>query len=432
MAPTWRSLSIATESTFASIDSSTGVPSSVGLSFISALVDRDPIVVPGDAAATDRLDARDGPFTLPREPDTMWSGANRIRRRTGSISVRCDFTTLGSGANYAGTALGRMLNAALKYSEGAPADTVAVAGTANTFDPTGATANFIMGNMVGALVDGRAEYGAITSNDQGGAGLVAYTPATTAALGLGSTVHLLDTWYLPQKSNSGAVESSVALRIDAVGVRTYCYGCVVESISISHDGGRVMGDIVFQAAHITDDSTTTGPIEPIYEDGAAPHFRGSYVTLGATGATSLTDIAGTTGETDARLAADVEAFTVTMTNTLTPKGFSNDITGMSGWEISDCIVEAQLTLSTPLTNVDDDFYAKTPRNLMIGTGPIGVGQGMAINLPAAVLANDASKRDISGEIIKQELTYNASRYGGDIPNAQNRGSNTPFRIALGR
>ena len=433
MTTTIRSLSVASESTFANVDSTTGIPSPSGLSFISALVDRDPIVVPGDVAATDRMDARDGPFALPKEPDTMWSGAARVRRRTGSVSVRCDLTTLGTAVNYAATGIGRLLGAGLKHSTGGTADTVAAAGTVSTFDPTAATASYYMGNLIGTLINGRAEYGSITSNDQGGTGFIAYSPATSDVIGLGATVRLLDTWYVPQKSASGTVDSSIAFRIDGVGVRTYCYGCVMESLTLSHDGGRVMADIVYQAAHITDDhASATGPIEPIYPDGAAPHFRGSYVVVGGSAATSLTDVAGTTGDTSARLAVDCQAFSVTMTNTLAPRGFSNDITGMSGWDVSDCTVEAQLTLSSPLTTVDDDFYSRTPRNLMIGTGPIGAGQGMAINLPAAVLSDDASKRDISGEIITQVLTYQASRFGGDIPNAQNRGSNTPFRLGLGR
>ena len=433
MAPTHRSLSIAPEGSFASIDSSTGLPSFAALSFISALVDRDPIVIPGDAAATDRLDARDGPFALPREPDTMWASGSRERRRTGSISVRCDFTTLGTGANYPTTGLGMLLGAGLKYSAGAPVDTVAAGGTANTFDPTGATVNYIMGNLIGTLINGRSEYGAITSNDQGGTGFVAYSPATSGIIGVGADVHLLDTWYLPTKTGSGQIDGTVALRIDGVGVRTYCYGCAVESITISHDGGRVMGDIVLQAAHITDDhGNASGPIEPVYPDGAAPHFRGSYVVVGASASTSLTDIAGTTGDTYGRLAVDCESFSVTLTNTLTPKAFSNDITGMSGWEVSQAEVTATLTLSSALTPVDGDFYTKTPRSIMIGTGPIGVGQGMAINLPAGVLTSDASKRDISGEIIKQTLNYSASRYGGDIPNVQNKGHNTSFRLGLGR
>lgn len=431
MAPTWRSLSIAAEGAFASIDSSTGLPSPAGLSFISALVDRDPIVVPGDAAATDRLDARDGPFSLPREPDTVWSSGSRVRRRTGSISVRCDLTTLGTGANYAGTALGMMLGAAMKYSQGTAPDTVAATVDANSFDPTAATSSYIMGNILGTEIDGRAEYGAITSNDQGGTGVVAYSPATSGTIGLGATVRQLDTWYVPQKTNSGQFDGTVALRIDGVGVRTYCYGCAVESIALSHDGGRVMADITFQSAHITDDhASAAGPVEPTYENGAAPHFRGSYVTLGSVAATSLTDVAGTTGDAAGRLAVDCEAFSVTLTNTLTPKGFSNDITGMSGWEISDCTVEASLTLSSAVTAVDADFFNKTPRAVMIGTGPLGVGMGMAINLPAGVLTSDASKRDVSGEIIKQILNYSASRFGGDVPNVQNRGSNTPFRLGL--
>ena len=75
MTVTHRSLSVATESTFGSLSSSTGLPDSTGLSFISLPCERDPVIIYGDVVANERLETRDGPHGLPPEPDTVWSGS---------------------------------------------------------------------------------------------------------------------------------------------------------------------------------------------------------------------------------------------------------------------------------------------------------------------------------------------------------------------
>jgi hypothetical protein len=111
----------------------------------------------------------------------------------------------------------------------------------------------------------------------------------------------------------------------------------------------------------------------------------------------------------ARTTADCEDFSLTVTNTLTPMGHSNSILAMSDMEISDVVVELTMTLSTPLTLINDDFFNRTLRQVVIGTGPIGDGLGCAIMLPAAQLAVDPSAYDVSGnDIVRQQLTYNQS------------------------
>ena len=72
MAVTHRSLSVAVESSFGSLSSSTGAPSATGLTFISIPCERDPIVVPGEPPVSERTEARDGPHGLPPELDTTY------------------------------------------------------------------------------------------------------------------------------------------------------------------------------------------------------------------------------------------------------------------------------------------------------------------------------------------------------------------------
>ena len=67
MSVTHRSLSIAVESSFGSLDSN-GLPSTSGLTYISIPCERDPIVIYGEPIASERNDARDGSYGLPPTP----------------------------------------------------------------------------------------------------------------------------------------------------------------------------------------------------------------------------------------------------------------------------------------------------------------------------------------------------------------------------
>jgi len=51
-------------------------------------------------------------------------------------------------------------------------------------------------------------------------------------------------------------------------------------------------------------------------------------------------------------------------------------------------------------------------------------------LPAAMLTVDPSAYDVSGnDIVRQQLTYSQSRFGGDV--AETNAANSPFRLGLG-
>jgi len=430
MAVTHRSLSVAVESSFGSLSSSTGAPSATGLNFISIPCERDPIVVPGEPPVSERTEARDGPHGLPPELDTTYIAGTKQQRRTGTVTVRCDFTTLGTGSNYAGTALGRLLSAGFSTTiPGAESDAVSATVGTNEYTPT-TLANYKLGGLFGIEIDGRAEYAHVTSKNGSGAGNIGYSPAFSRALTTSDTVRLCQTWYTAKGTNSGSVANSLAFRVDGVGVLSYAFGCKLESLSISVDGGRLMGDFVFQAAHIEDDhGNATGPVEPQTTDGATPHFRSCYVLLSDAASTSRTDIGTDNGDEHGRIALSVSEFSATITNTLTPVGQSSSLIGMSDMEVSDQTVEVSLTVDTPNTTINNDFRDAVVRDLLVGTGPVGDGQGMALNVPGAYLTVDPQIRVIDGEIVQQSLTYAASRFGGDAGTGDAGG--TPLRIGLG-
>jgi len=287
-----------------------------------------------------------------------------------------------------------------------------------------------IGTLISSTINGRAEYSAITDNDTG-AGNVSISPALSSSSY--TALRGLQTWYTPSRTNTGSYDNSVAFRIDGVNFLTKAFGCVMESMNISVDNGRLMAEFTFQCAYITDDhASAVGPVEPAYNTGAAPLFRGSYVVLSSASPSSLSN--STSGDALGRIAVDCENFSLSYTNTLTPLGHSNSILAMSGMDISDVAVELSLTLSTVNTTIANDYFNRTVRQVIVGTGPQGDGQGCAIMLPAAQLTTDPSAYDVSGnDIVRQQLTYQQSRYAGDFSTAsyEDNAGNSPFRIALG-
>ena len=170
MSVTHRSLSIATESSFGSLDSTTGLPTTSGLTFTSIPCERDPIIIYGEPIASERNDARDGSYGLPPEPDTVFSSGSRVRRRTGQVSLRLDLTTIGTTAdNYDTNYLGRLLGAGFQTAKHTlTSDTPSAVASNNSFTPTTTNTEYAVGNLLGCTIAGRAEYTAVTDNDDSG------------------------------------------------------------------------------------------------------------------------------------------------------------------------------------------------------------------------------------------------------------------------
>ena len=433
MSVTHRSLSVAVESSFGSLSATTNLPDNSGLTYTSIPCERDPILIYGEVVASERNDARDGSYFIPPEPDTVFSGGTRQRRRTGTVNLRVDLSTIGSSpSNYNSNYLGYLLGAGFLTQVGSVASVAASGVTdVNNFAASGFAAADI-GTLISSVLNGAVEYSAIT--EVSGTDIKvspAFSSGFTAAT---PSVRGTQTWYPGSRSATGTKTHSLSFKVDGVNFRSYAYGCVLESLSISLDNGRLMADFTYQAALIQDDhSSAAGPVEPTYNAGAPPFFRNSYVVISSTSPSSLTN--ATSADTLARTTLDCEDFTLTVTNTLTPLGNSESILAMSNMEISDVDVELTLTLSTVSTTVNDDYFNRTVRQVLVGTGPQADGEGCAIMIPAAQLANDPSAYDVSGnDIVRQTLIYKQSRFAGDVNSGAAYESNagcSPFRLALG-
>lgn len=437
MSVTHRSCSIVAETSFGSLDAS-GVPSPSGLTYLSLPAERDPVVIPGTAPVNERPILRDGPFGYQAELDTVWSGAARLQKRTGDISIKIDITTLGSSANtYDDAGIGILLGAGFqRLAAGRSTGDSATVTSDNILIPTNEV-EWPLGGMVNSLLSGRAEYSAVTSNDRGGIGTSIGISPAFSALPASITLRPMETFYTPTGTASGAVKHSVSFRIDGVNFRSYAFGCKMSSMKISLTGGRVIAEFIYTSAFIIDDHDDSlystgialGPIEPVFLNGAAQHFRASYAVLSATAPTTTTDKTGNIGDELGRVVANTDTFDLTVTNTLTPVGVSASVLGMSDMEVSDVAVVANLSLSSPLSTVKNDFRDQVSRQLMIGTGPSGDGLGCGFFIPSAYLTADPTTYDVSGDLVMQNLSYAQGRFGGDVGVGVCK--NTPFRMGLG-
>ena len=432
MSVTHRSLSVAIETVYGSLSTVNNLPDNSGLAYASIPCERDPILIYGDVVASERNDARDGSYFLPPEPDTVWSGGNRVRRRTGQVSLRVDLSTIGSSAaNYNANYLGMLLGAGfLTQVNGVASVTASSVTNVNNFVGSGYAATDV-GTLISSIIKGAVEYSAITEVDGTD---ISVSPAFSAQFTGTPDIRGTQTWYPGSRDLTGTRTHSLSFRVDGVNFRSYAYGCVLESLSISLDNGRLMADFNYQAALIQDDhGNAVGPFEPTYNAGAPAFFRNSYVVISSTSPNSTSD--ATTANTLGRTSLDCEDFSLTVTNTLTPLGTSQSILAMSGMEITDFDVELTLTLSTVNTSINQDYFNRTVRQVLVGTGPQADGEGCAIMIPAAQLSNDPSQYDVSGnDIVRQTLTYKQTRYAGDVNSgaAYETGAGcSPFRIALG-
>lgn len=444
MTVTHRSLSIATEPSFGSLQAN-GIPGPTGLTWLSLPCERDPVVLAGDPTMNERLETRDGSHALPPEPDTMWDGNGvRIHRRTGTLQVRIDFTTLGTGGDtdYDDTGIGQLLSSGFKSWKPLLNGGQSVTLSANNkFDSATVSPELVGGALIGYRnAGGVAEYTSITASNVGANHTCSFSPKLSINSGATATIYPMQTWFPGVGLESGETQTSVAFRVDGQGFRTYAFGCKLQSLSISVEGGRVMGDFTYLCAFITDDhdgsyygEAFTGPVEPQPLNGASQHFRGTHVVLSNTAVQySRADISGLYGETLDRREFKTEGFTLTITNTLSPLAHSSSILTMSDMEITNIDVECQVTLTDPDTSIANDFRDRVVRQLMIGTGPVKDGCGMAIYLPSAFLNVDPRKYEVNGEITKQTLTYKASRCGSDIKGGlTDIPANSFLRIALG-
>lgn len=418
-----RGVRVATESSFASVDTATGVPSISGLSFARLECERAEVVPIGDPLMVERTDTRTDYYDLPPEPVTMWASGARIRNRRGQITLRCPLRTIGSAVNYATYAampLYRLLASSMTgYTPSDASDTVSGAVSTTRFTPT-SLIPYEAGGLFKIDRNGRVEWSAVS--DPRSTANVIHSPALSAGIANGQAVRLAQTLFVKASKAPG---SSVCLALDGNNWQSYAFGCRLQSLKISYPPAGAVLELTMSCAYITD-ASASGIVaqEPVRANGARAHFLGSYAVIsGAIGTTSPAELA--------RTSVGVDEFSFSIDFGLSPVGHSSSIVGMADMEVTSASASLDLTLSEPVTALDDDFYAGTQRSVLLGFGPVGAGNGAALYLPAATQQLDPSRRDV-GERVRQRLSYRAGYFGNDVEGGADAGApwDSPIRIGL--
>lgn len=415
-----KSLSIASETTFGSIDATTGAPDASGLSFTSMATDRAPIIVYGEPPVNERVEARAGPYNLPPEPDT----SGNTPRRTGTFTIERVHPFIGNATAFANITdmPGHKLRNSVMMSTAAPGskgDSPAAGSSASQW-PAGNVANYAVGIGVAVNIAGRGEYSFVT--DVTGTDVIC-SPELSATLAGGEDVRICQTYSMA--NDLSGYGSSLAFRVDGVGFRTYLVGCRAESCAITLQGKMVREVWTIRFAHAYDDNGAASVVDPVETDGYIAHMLNSYTVVTDTPVNGQTAPAA-----EARDTIDVDEFSATLTWTLGEKGHSNTILGVSDFEVTDFNAEVNITASAACASLNQaTFFNKFMHGLVAGMGAVSVGNGMCLYLPAAALQNDPNVTDFGSDYVRTVYNWKqGGPYTGD--NSTTAPAGTCFRWAV--
>lgn len=422
-----RSLQIAQEGSFGQIDTTTGLPTLTGLTFVSVEGDRSDIATIGEPVITTREELRSSFYQRPDEMITMKDGSgNLVQRRKGSLTLNCRMRNVGAtpGAVIDGVANLPgywMLNSSLQAFPYGSTQVVDSAASATSF-VSNTTPAASVGSVLAYDYQGRRHYTGVTDFDSG---TDTYTVSPALPVTPSAAQTLFGSYFLGIPTGTMTVGPSLAFKLDGDGWETLAFGCRLESVEISWDlDGEAMWAFTFSCSHIQDNHASAAIVDPVRPSGHVVHPLGANHVISST----RSDGAGPLALARTRLA--VESGSVTINFTLAPCGDSLTILGMSNLEVTDVMVEISLTLCTVLALVANDYRDGVPRSLMLSFGPTGAGEGAYIYVPSAVMTSDPNIRDLGGDAIKQVLNYKVGLWIGDEPTGDGEGENTMFRIGF--
>lgn len=420
-----RSLRVAKESTFGSIVSTTGQPSSSGLSYFGAEFERASLTTfGGESELVENGTAVLGPGGLPPEVAASWTAAGaRVRRQTGDITVQMRVKGWGSG----NTGIGNANNMPLSLMLASGLDLVDSGGVALV--PTGMGANngivtfaapptFAVGEVVLANVDGCVIPNRVVDIDGNDAIFSHYWPR--ALTGSDSIQRGLN-FRVGRGSNTGSVKESVVLEARSLDAIYEAFGCRLLSASFSNENGQVLVELTMRASIIVTDVSPAG-VTPVSADRiAAPTcvHRGValYRTDGDTGiiggATAPISLAAS------KVPFELDGLTFAITNELIPVGTGCPAIGMSNMEVSNTTVTLEYTSRAPTDADELDLLNQVCRGIAIAAGPLSDGStalnGMALDIPAASLTADANVTAEDDGLLQQTRSYQMRDYDGDSP-----------------
>ncbi len=428
-----RSIAFAVEPAFGALGAGSPVPDPTALTYQAILCDRASITPTGEPKVATREVARTGPYARPAKPVTLYDGdGHPIPRASGQVQITLRALLLGLATgeitDYDNHPIAVFLGSTL-CDAGNPASasvTVTGAGGVNTF--VVATGGMTRGELFRTIINGLAEYSAVTKIVADTSDTVSHSPACSRALTTSDVLRKLRTFYVANGAQSPG--NSLSFQLDGHGWRERAFGCRWSELSITMDGDEAVFAFTFEAPyirHYNDEAEViagTNVLAEVVPDGPATSLLGGHQVLSSTDAGAVT-----AGATLGRLAVDVEAFSLSIKATLSPKGVSTSILGMSDQVVADITAELSLTLSEVVDALKDDLWREISRSALVGFGGRTNGTGMVVYFPCAVVKTDPNVRNTDGDIIKQVLTYEIGLWKGD-ENAGAGLAGSLFRIGL--
>ena len=422
------SVGIAPESSYGSVDSSTGVPSNGALSFVQLDYDRAnaaALYSNLDEPAAEAIEARTAFGEAPAEPVTLWQSAAPVQRLAGSIELSGHVIGVGDGSvvsDHSGLPLAMIVRSILGGQMPNAASDSITGVSSSTFTPTTAT-NYFEGMLVAVSINGRREISRVVDVDTG-TPLITVAPAFSAVPGT-QDVRLMTTFFPDEElsrwitgargAESTSTATSFALRGD-IGLgsdarRVEAFGCRATRLRMFSDDSRVVGwEATIDVPYATDDGLTATLQSPVW--GANPRPN-KAVYMGAL-ATLSDDIGtGSVGATLPRSTLNVRnGWELVIEGTRSASDVNGEtILGQSESELVD--VQIRFNCSVDSTAVLEDMRRDTERRMLtIGTGPDLVGCGIGIQIPAAHLIDYAQPTENDARFVLG-LSFAADQFNLD-------------------
>lgn len=408
--PALQTISVAVESAFGSPSATSPVPDVSGLTFVSGEFERADAVYDGQETPSVDLEVtRSSVGRQPPEPVTVnVSGSPQPGRKIDSITLSAPIRGIGAAAAFATyntIPIMRCLNTLLGYSEAAADLDYVLGGTdGNNFEPQVA-ARMESGRLFQFVENGRVEYSRVTEISSGGGNDLTCSPALSFTPGAADVARLCAVMG-PTLGTNLTLGNSVAIRFDMLSHRMVAVGCRCRRVNLELRDGLVYVTVEMVPALIIDDDGSASMTDPTVADGTVATFLGSYFVYSDV-------LSGTAPEALARNVLNVGSWSLDIVGTWQQQGGSANQVGLSALDLAD--IEATLTIERTELNstLRTDFINSRRRNILIGCGRQGVGNGFCISIPAAHLVNDSLPQEGEGGINQQRMTWRAGQYDGD-------------------
>lgn len=413
--PAITKVSMLVESTFCAIASSTGRPSTSGLTFTK--VEFESVEFAAAPVATDRTPTDCSTAEAPAaQGQHRNASGNRLQLRPGTLTLRHYVQNVGTSGDSVTDLPCWWTASTLLVDGGAPpaASSTITTGVSATRITPGTANNWEHGLLVAVSDTGKFCTTRITGTTGGDKILSPALPATPAN---GSTARHFRQLYAKRTWST----ATVAVRLDGIGFRMTALGCAASEITWERmRDGRIMQTDVLQVAHWEEDH---GSADPTCDD---LDCNTGWVDVNALNVLCpiSTDYCGEGGTLvepaeSARTALQVESWKVNVKVATEPKLCPENALGIIGWRRSG---RAEWTIDLPMCTTQPSFFAsdravKARRQLHLDAGPFGQGEGFTIALGGVFLKSDPQVYERGEDEWRQKLVFGAGDYCADSESA---------------